>query len=571
VFALPGFAGGQTYRGKSVRQWADQLVSPDADQRRDAAARLAELGQGARAAVPELARALRNDPETFVRYFASQALGKAGPLPDPVVAALLRTALGDSSVDVRREAGEALVKLLDQELRRGRGAKLAAGLSSRNAGLRLMAARDLGALRPEPAWAKGLLTALAKDTNDRVRDAALEELGPAGAEIVLREDLRDFNTKVRRTTVRLLGKRKDLDPEMFGALRTVARADELPGIREEALAALAVGDTPVAQDCFRESLKDKSARIRLLAAHGLGQCKDLDPGASAALLAVAAADPDPLARAEALLTLGGRSRPPEGAAEALERAAAGKDQAARTAARLAQARRGGPEGLIRVAKEMARLARDRERDHLYYALSRLGPDGVPALQALFEDGSAEDRLAVVLALASHDPPVKEGSLILAEAENEDGEPETGWSSRILDEALKKRRIPKLEVPALTAWAATVGRARQSQREGDRDETRKTGGDLLAAYMLFVVNTSSEVETRRVEEWWKDNRARCRELFDALSQGGKRRPDGEALLLGMLYAVGHMGPAAAEASVRALLDHPNPFVRGRAAWALHRIQ
>jgi HEAT repeat protein len=71
---------------------------------------LGEVGPGARAAVPELLAILRDDPESYIRTYTAQALGKMDRDP-AIVAALKAAAKDDKDPDVCGAAHEALKKL----------------------------------------------------------------------------------------------------------------------------------------------------------------------------------------------------------------------------------------------------------------------------------------------------------------------------------------------------------------------------------------------------------------------------------------------------------------------------
>ena len=62
------------YRGKSARQWADELAAPDLRARWDAAYALGRIGPGASAAIPALERVLEDRAEhEYVRGSAAWA------------------------------------------------------------------------------------------------------------------------------------------------------------------------------------------------------------------------------------------------------------------------------------------------------------------------------------------------------------------------------------------------------------------------------------------------------------------------------------------------------------------
>jgi HEAT repeat protein len=83
------------------------LMSPDTEERLEAAACLGRLRRKARPAVPALVLRLK-DPEVIVRKMAILALGDIGA-PDAIPA--LRDALHDANESVRRRAAIALEEL----------------------------------------------------------------------------------------------------------------------------------------------------------------------------------------------------------------------------------------------------------------------------------------------------------------------------------------------------------------------------------------------------------------------------------------------------------------------------
>ncbi len=85
--------------GKTAAQWAKDLQSKDSIERQKAAVALAQLGPGAKDAVPALMKALE-DPEEDVRRRIPYALGKIGPAAKTAVPALLAR-LKDESGEVR--------------------------------------------------------------------------------------------------------------------------------------------------------------------------------------------------------------------------------------------------------------------------------------------------------------------------------------------------------------------------------------------------------------------------------------------------------------------------------------
>jgi HEAT repeat protein len=156
----------------AVDRHVEALRTGNPDARRNAAKALAEMGEGARAAVMPLAAAL-GDPETTVRWSAAAALGRIGPEAEPAVPALVR-ALDDPSPGVRQASLWALRRIGKTGLREAISA-LIGTLRSPEAGLRWSAAVSLERLGAEALPALPELERVAyEDTDGAVRLAALE-------------------------------------------------------------------------------------------------------------------------------------------------------------------------------------------------------------------------------------------------------------------------------------------------------------------------------------------------------------------------------------------------------------
>jgi HEAT repeat protein len=112
------------YRGKRLRAWLAELTNKDPDVRFDAAIALGRMGPKAEAAIPKLARALR-DSDRDVCYAVRMALGRIGPAAvKPLVALLRDTEVNALASDALGRIGppaiEALIAALqdrDQETR----------------------------------------------------------------------------------------------------------------------------------------------------------------------------------------------------------------------------------------------------------------------------------------------------------------------------------------------------------------------------------------------------------------------------------------------------------------------
>ncbi|MDB5313077.1 MAG: lyase domain protein repeat-containing protein [Gemmataceae bacterium] len=99
--------------GRATRAALAHLRAPEANPRKRLQTRakalyiLGEVGPEAKPAVPDLLTILKDDPESAIRMYSAQALGKMGP--DPAIReALTAAAKNDKDPDVCRAANEAL-------------------------------------------------------------------------------------------------------------------------------------------------------------------------------------------------------------------------------------------------------------------------------------------------------------------------------------------------------------------------------------------------------------------------------------------------------------------------------
>jgi hypothetical protein len=146
---------------------------------------LAPLGPRSKAAIPALARALQ-DESAEVRAGAAVALYWLAPQAGAASAAL-GTALQDSDLRVRRFSWLALERMGPEARPAARA--LAKGLVDQDAGVRIAAARALRQIGP-PA-AAGVIEALRKDPDRRVRAAAASVLPELRADGDIHKQVRD--------------------------------------------------------------------------------------------------------------------------------------------------------------------------------------------------------------------------------------------------------------------------------------------------------------------------------------------------------------------------------------------
>jgi HEAT repeat protein len=239
-------------RTKSVVELANELSNSDAAVRLESANALAEMEKKAAFATPQLAKAMRTDPDKDVRRAASRALKSIGATGDrrPRVEAFLH-GLGDADETVRKTSKEGLdeVGKLDS---RDQPVLLDALENSpspvvQNAALDTLLKLDL---TPEAAIATFLPLLKKKDAKDKeLRVKAAEALG---------------RTKVDKTKP----ERDKLYKELFDAL-----GDDDPRVRAAAMKGLTgLGSKPDDLKNLRAKLHDKTVPlpIRVWACQSIG-------------------------------------------------------------------------------------------------------------------------------------------------------------------------------------------------------------------------------------------------------------------------------------------------------------
>lgn len=196
--------------GRTAKQWATDLDSPDAETRRDAIGALGRLNGAAARAVPKLTDLLGTDPDARARAAAADALRKIGPAAEPAVPALA-AALADPEPLVRMSAAGALLRFGPRAGAAVPALVAAAADEDNDTDLDLFAhtvrQAVLAALGPAaagtPAAVPTFTAALDGPAPDPVRALAARGLGLAGAHGKpaaprLRALLRDPNADVRR-------------------------------------------------------------------------------------------------------------------------------------------------------------------------------------------------------------------------------------------------------------------------------------------------------------------------------------------------------------------------------------
>jgi len=154
---------------RTVEEFASDLTNRNAEVRRIAAEALGQLGPEARAAVPDLVRALA-DPEILVRRASARALGQIGPEARAAVPDLVR-ALADKDSYVRLSAAEAL-----RQIGQAAVPDLVRALADEYSYVRRAAAVALGEIRSVDAAVVAALQKALYEPNREVRLAAEDAL-----------------------------------------------------------------------------------------------------------------------------------------------------------------------------------------------------------------------------------------------------------------------------------------------------------------------------------------------------------------------------------------------------------
>jgi HEAT repeat protein len=316
VLALAGPGRGQSFLGKPLDVWRNDLKSPQAKVRRSGAFAVGKMGATALSAVGDLVWLLEHDPDATVRDMAACSLGdiaravrarddrhvsepllKAASDPDGRVrrsaiyalgsfprppagaVAVYREALSDKDATVRQNAAWALGQAGPDAAAQA-VPELCKCLTDKEALVRRDAAGALGAFgRAAKSAAEPLMTLVASEPDEVVRKTALGSLAQLAGE------------EHRNMARSLDGLLKDKDPEVaLGAALVLARI----GGRE------AAGALPV----LRTALKDPDAHNQEVAAAALAS---LGPPAAPAVddLAEALSNaPDPTVRRNVAIALG---------------------------------------------------------------------------------------------------------------------------------------------------------------------------------------------------------------------------------------------------------------------------
>jgi HEAT repeat protein len=254
--------------------------------------------------LPGLTAALEA-PEPARRAAAAWLLGRAGDGGSGVDATLARMAHGDAREPVRAAAARALGR---RHATAGTTALLAA-LADERAAVRHAAALSLFELEPLSAAALPSLVASVSHPDPYVRGFAvwaIENMGPAAASAApaLVPALADGDLFTRETAALALGTIGADRPEVVSALAADLTVDEPARTRAAARALGRLGPRAMAAvPALQRAATDPDSYLRLFAVRALGKIAPADAGVVEMLRTIAARDPLPEVRQEAVAVL----------------------------------------------------------------------------------------------------------------------------------------------------------------------------------------------------------------------------------------------------------------------------
>jgi HEAT repeat protein len=214
---------------KVLPDLTELVKSSEAETRIQAASALGALGIDAAPAVANLSSML-TDSDPLVRVAGLQALGKIGAPSRQALREILSN-MGDSNTLVAKEAAQTIDKLRPLTARDLPALK--ATLQDPNPETRRFAVDTIGSLGPEAATAAPALTAVLSDMDSSVRAAAalvLAKIGPPSASIISALDraMQDKDVAVRKNAVIALGKLSIRNPATDSAKNSAEKSASFP-------------------------------------------------------------------------------------------------------------------------------------------------------------------------------------------------------------------------------------------------------------------------------------------------------------------------------------------------------
>lgn len=195
------------FSAADVGKWAAQLAAPDRDARREASYQLLHLGPAAKAALPDLIKAL-DDSDKQVWSNALSAIAAIGPDAVDAVPKLLEGLNSNRSGGRYRDQSQFVLRSAYALARIGEAAKpqLIDALKGKDTGLRIGAAKALGGMGPAAKDAIPTLIENLGHSDQDLRTEVIESLGLIGADAVpaLKDSLGGNDPHIREGSARAL-------------------------------------------------------------------------------------------------------------------------------------------------------------------------------------------------------------------------------------------------------------------------------------------------------------------------------------------------------------------------------
>ena len=396
--SIIGFASGAESDG-DVSKLAAQLGASDRDTRRDAGFQLQRLGPAAKAALPDLIKAL-DDPDRQVWANAIAAIAAIGPDAKDAVPRLIAALDGRKSRDDRpRDKAQMLLRSAFALTSIGDAARpaLIEALKADDTGLRIGAAKALGGMG---ARAKDAIPALIENlghNDEELRNEVTEALGLIGADAVspLTKSLDWPDPRLRIGSARALAAIGPSVAAGSALLQRLQNETEVP-VRAAILGALSRAGVP--QEKFVPlliaGLRDDRDELRAAAVNALIVVR---PTERLAVPAVAAllADPKPAIVERAVFVLGRYGPAAKSAVPALV-AKAARTQPVPAVYADALTEIGGP-AVAELLKQVEKAApASLNREHwVVKLLTAIGGAGIPEVTRALESPVASVRVAAL--------------------------------------------------------------------------------------------------------------------------------------------------------------------------------
>jgi HEAT repeat protein len=579
IAALRGLAALEGQMPDLLPLLKDLLKDPSKDLRAASVAALGKVAEKQRAAVVPSLMAALSDGEDSVRAAAQAALTALGPPNEKETADLLKAFKSDKTPTPTRLALAALLGQVGPDGRTDTTPALLEGLAHKDKAVRDACAAALDAYGPPPLTD---VPQMVQQLNDADSSPELKRyLVRAFAKLGPQIDRAKFPQVSRSLFDLLTGGDAELSDAAFQALSALGppRDDDAPALvkllqdkkavlkaRVYAVGGLAaLRDVPDASKAVLAALADGEADIRRAAAQALGRpgvkSKEMLDG-----LVKALQDADPGVRnaaAAGLTTLPADSKPLPYLLKAFE---ADDDAVVRKAAE-GLARLGAPtKADVPTLKDGLKSARARTRLYCTMSLAELGPDALPALDAL---GAA---------LRDVDPTMRQLALRAVRGVGPEAKSVAANVTTLLKEANPRLKLEAaLTLAALKLEGKDVAQAlfeaavdKENPGMEEAAAALKKLGDWAAPAVPYLIGKLDNEEMRplAVPALASIGKPAVKDLIEVLKDkdAGKRQAGVEAL--------GQMGPPASQALGLILTlaqKDPVPEVKAAARKAADAIQ